>query len=92
MFLTFKQEASGWPCDSETEDDKLKYIANFEKREEVKLDYKNIVKNPGLRAVLKLCMNCFWGKFGQRPNLPQTTRVRIYQELLKLLTDPEIYV
>lgn len=28
--------------------------------------------NPGARFMAKLCLNSLWGKFGQRPNLPQT--------------------
>ena len=28
--------------------------------------------NPGLRALSKLCLNSLWGKWGQRPNLPQS--------------------
>ena len=36
------------------------------------LEREEVVKNSGLRAVAKLCMNSLSGKFGQRSNLQQT--------------------
>lgn len=42
-----------------------------------------------LRSVTKLCLNSFWGKFGQRTNLPKTEVVKSYQRLSILLTSPE---
>ena len=56
------------------------YIQQYAHKEGVSLDRKNIVKNPGLRALSKLCLNSFWelclnsflGKFGQRLNMRQT--------------------
>ncbi|XP_025163157.1 uncharacterized protein LOC112590523 [Harpegnathos saltator] len=35
------------------------------------------------------CLNSFWGKFGQRSNLPNTEIVRTREHLLSLLTSPE---
>ena len=34
-------------------------------KEGVSSDRENIVKNPGLRALAKLCLNSFWGKLSQ---------------------------
>ena len=62
-FLKFKQKASGTPD---------KYIGQYMEKEGVSLDRGNIEKNPGLRALAKLCLNSFWGKFGQRLNMRQT--------------------
>ena len=45
------------------------------------LDYANIKKNPGMRALAKLMLNSFWGKFGQRNNITQ----------VDLVDDPSIY-
>lgn len=53
------------------------------------MDKNNIEQNSGLRAVAKLCLNSFWGKFGQRSNLKQTEVVKSRESLLKLLTCPE---
>jgi len=53
------------------------------------LEREKVVKNSGLRAVAKLCLNSLWGKFGQRSNLQQTEVVRSRETLLKLLTCPD---
>lgn len=70
-----KQEASGWPKWCNTEEDRNKYIEEYHQREGIRLEYQNIVLNPGLRALAKLMLNSFWGKFGQRENLPKTSYV-----------------
>jgi len=49
------------------------------------LDRNNTVQNPGLRSVAKLGLNSFWGKFGQRTNLPNTEIVKRYERLATLL-------
>ena len=71
-FLKFEQEASG-PSDwIKQYDDMSKYIGQYMEKEGVPLDRGNIEENPGLRALANLCLNSFWGKFGQRPNMRQT--------------------
>ncbi|XP_045201509.2 uncharacterized protein LOC123555044 [Mercenaria mercenaria] len=70
-FLKIKQEASGWPKWCQTEQQKRKYINMYYQKEGILLDYENIKKNPGFRALAKLMLNSFWGKFGQRSNMPQ---------------------
>lgn len=42
-----------------------------------------------MRSVAKLCLNSFWGKFGQRENLPSTEIISERESLLRLLTDDE---
>jgi len=71
-FLKIKQEASGFPNWVETEADKILYVEQYEKRQGIKLDMDRICKNPGLRAIAKLCLNSLWGKFGQRTNMSRT--------------------
>lgn len=71
-FLKTKQEASGWPEWVKTEDQKDQYICEYENHEGIRLDPKKIEKNPGLRSLSKLCLNSFWGKFGQRSTLSNT--------------------
>lgn len=80
-FLKMKQEESGWPSWCKTEDDRQKYIDNYFEKEGIKLEYNRIQKNPGLRALAKLMLNSFWGKFGQRSNLPQ----------VEYISDPSVY-
>jgi hypothetical protein len=58
-----------------------RYIDDYFEKEGFRLDYEKIVKNPGLRALAKLMLNSFWGKFGQRSNLPQ----------IEYVSDPSVY-
>ncbi|EFN85139.1 hypothetical protein EAI_03501, partial [Harpegnathos saltator] len=90
-FLQLKQEASGWPIECEENDENAKecYLRVYKQIEGVVLDRRNIARNPGLRSVAKLCLNSFWGKFGQRYNLPNIELVRTREHLLSLLTSPE---
>ncbi|KAL6416990.1 hypothetical protein ACFW04_013047 [Cataglyphis niger] len=90
-FLQLKQEASGWPseCGENDDDAKEQYLREYERIEGIVLDKRNIVRNPGLRSVAKLCLNSFWGKFGQRSNLTNTEVVRTQQRFMTLLTSAE---
>ena len=47
--LKDKQEASGWPENIDTEEDKQRYIKDYEEHEGIKLDFAKIEKNPGRR-------------------------------------------
>ena len=71
-FLKIKQQASGWPKWVTSKDQKQQYIDNYYDHEGVLLDHSKIEKNPGLRALAKLMLNSFWGKFGQRSNMVQS--------------------
>ena len=61
-------------------------------REDVKLEFTQIVENPGLRSLAKLILNSFWGKFGQRENQPKTKIVNQPSELFSMLTNAAMYV
>ncbi|MGB5440078.1 MAG: DNA polymerase, partial [Gammaproteobacteria bacterium] len=89
VFLKLKQEKTGWPSWVKTEADQETYICNYEERMGIKLDPAEIEKNAGLRAVAKLFLNSFWGKFGQRENLLQQKYVTP-QEFFKLFHDPTV--
>ena len=93
-FLKIKQEASGWPSWCVTEVDKQGYIVDYHNREGIHLDYDNIQKNPGLRSLAKLCLNSFWGKFGQRLDMVQTKFIDGSQAhvFFSMLSDPKIKV
>ena len=80
-FLKLKQEASGWPDWILTEEDKQNYIELYNHKEGITLEYHKIKKNPGLRALAKLMLNSFWGKFGQRALLPK----------VDFVDDPSVY-
>ncbi|XP_063994390.1 uncharacterized protein LOC135171709 [Diachasmimorpha longicaudata] len=91
-FLKIKQEASDWPAECVDDESKNRYIAEYETREGIKLDKDKIQKNAGLRAVAKLCLNCLWGKFGERENLTKKAIIRTHEEFANIMFNPEIEV
>jgi hypothetical protein len=56
-------QASGFPPECDTDEKKGQYIADYAAKEGIQLDPRQSVKNPGLRALAKLMLNSFWGKF-----------------------------
>ncbi|GAV06102.1 hypothetical protein RvY_16134 [Ramazzottius varieornatus] len=72
LFYKIKTEASGYPDDCET----LQRL--FVEHEGIQFDRDNIKLNPGLRALAKLCLNSFWGRFSMPENRGNT----------EFLTDP----
>ena len=62
-FLKIKQESSGYPKDCVTEEQKQRYVDDYLAVEEIQLDREKIEHNPGLRALSKLMLNSFWGKY-----------------------------
>ena len=71
-FYVDKQEASGWPPDCKTEEQKIEFCNEFQRRMGVRLDPGKVQSNPGRRTIPKLGMNSGYGKMGQSANLPQT--------------------
>ncbi len=86
MFLKYKEEASGFPPNAETEQEKDAYIAEFERVEGIKLDKENIIRNEGGRSVSKLSLNSFWGKLAQQLNKTQTRWIDNYKDWLDLIS------
>ena len=66
-FLKMKQEASGFPNNYTTEEEKQSYIHDYELHEGIRLDYDKIHYNHGLRYISKIFLNSLFGKWGQRP-------------------------
>ena len=62
------------------------------KTEGIKLDFDSIEKNPGLRAMGKLCANSLWGKMAQRDNMCKTEIVSEPKRLFQLLTSAALEV
>ena len=91
-WLKVKQEASGWPSNVQTEEEKDQYLQRYLKREGIALDRDKIDKNPGKRSIAKLMLNSFWGKLSQRPNLPQTKICKEYHEYWSLVEDEAIEI
>ena len=67
-WLKLKTEASGWPPGCTTIEQRQAYLAAFQAKEGIQLEYEKIKYNPGLRSLAKLMLNSMWGKFGQRSN------------------------
>lgn len=87
-FLKIKQESSGWPewC-GEDPGKRQDYLNSYAENEGILLDPENIEYNPGRRALSKLILNGFWGKYGQRSDLKKTKYVRSRAEFLSHLLD-----
>ena len=91
-FLKAKQESSGWPSGCETDEEQETYIAEYEKHEGILLDKEKIVVNRGRKAVAKVMLNSFWGKFGEGENKPQTRTIQRVEDWDKLLIDDTVIV
>ena len=86
-FLKLKQETSGWPKWCDTDAKKDQYISEYKRREGIMLDSTCVERNEGLRAVAKLMLNSFWGKFGQRENMSKTRYIVDPEEFFGLFLD-----
>ena len=62
-FLKIKQEASGYPKDCVTDEQKQRYIDEYYEHEGIRLDPEKIKYNPGLRSLAKLMLNSLWGMY-----------------------------
>ena len=91
-FLKAKQESSGWPSGCETDEEQETYIAEYEKHEGILLDKEKIVVNSGRKAVAKVMLNSFWGKFGEGEDKPQTRTIQRVEDWDKLLIDDTVIV
>lgn len=91
-FLKIKQEASGWPKDCITQEQRGAYIDSFLSHEGIQLEFSKIIKNEGLRSLAKLMLNSFWGKYAQRSDLIRTCIIDQPYELFNLLTSPSVEV
>ena len=55
-----KLEASSYPNNVVTTEEKLKYIGEIREHEGVELDMDKIAKNPGRHQMCKILLNSFW--------------------------------
>ena len=67
MFLKIKQEASDYPPDCVTDEQKQRYIEEYYQNEGIRLDPNKIERNPGLRQLAKLALNSLWGMYNINP-------------------------
>jgi hypothetical protein len=52
----------------------------------------NIEKNPVLRTIAKLFLNCLWGKFAKRLQLPKSQYLTVEEELQDKLQDATLEI
>ena len=88
-----KIEASGWPSNCFSEDDKENYVRKYAEREGINLDKSKIENNPGKRNTFKLAVNSFWGKFGQNSfKMNKTEIITCPEKFFALLSDNTLQV
>jgi hypothetical protein len=68
MALKLKQEASGYPSNCITDEDKDNYIKDFFEHEGVTLNKENIAYNSIQRLISKLIANSMWGRLALNRN------------------------
>ena len=79
-YLKIKQEASGYPWDCVTEEQKQRYVDAYLEVIGIQLDREKFEHNPGLRALAKLILNSFWGEY--------YAHMFLSLDLIKLMTKP----
>ena len=87
LWLKLKQQAEGYPSYCKTEEDKPRYIDEYEQKEGIRMDPECIVRNEGMRSLAKLMLNSHWGKFGQNPNKTKITYVAKPKEYINTMQD-----
>jgi hypothetical protein len=86
-FLQIKMQASGYPLDVITDEQKDEYIQETYERYGFLMDKTLIKVNKGLRSVAKINLNGFWGKFSQRSGLKNTSFIYEAADLIKKIGD-----
>jgi hypothetical protein len=87
-FLRVKQQASGYPNWVQTQADKDEYIRSYKEKEGIDLDPSKIEYNESLRSLAKLCLNNFWGKFGEKEGKRSTVIIKDRQTLMDYVSNP----
>jgi len=88
-FMKYKEEASGWPDNVVTDEEKKTHVENFYKMEGILLNADNIKHNPGIRSVMKLILNSLWGKFGMQTNKTQVKFISKLKEWYEMVESSE---
>ena len=92
MFLKGKQEASGYPSNIITDEDKIKYQQDYFNKEGILLELNNIEKNPGKRFVYKLALNSMWGRLGMKTDRNQYKIINHKSDWLNMITDNQYII
>lgn len=76
----------------EDEQKRQAYIEEVYCKDGIQLEYHKVTKNPGLRALAKLMLNSFWGKFGQSTNKSRVEAITAPSKFFKLLLDESLQI
>ena len=91
--IKVKVEASDYPRNYMTLEEKHEYIRMYKEHENINLDLASIENNSGKRSVSKLQVNSFWGKYAQNCHLmKKTVFIEDSDQFFKLLSDTSITV
>lgn len=80
--LQIKIEASGWPNNCQTDEQKKAYIVEIYRKNGVLLRWEHIKFNPGRRHTAKILLNSLYGKLCQKPRLIQTVIIQNHEDLI----------
>lgn len=87
-FMKIKTEASGFPLNCNTLEEKQNYIQEYFETENIMLDINNIKVNPGLRYIGKTLINSLWGRFAMCIQRNQCMILNEPQKLYQMLCNP----
>jgi hypothetical protein len=82
--VEIKLETSEWRNDFESEEYRKAV------KENLGIELGIIENNPGKRAVVKVCLNSLWDKFGQRQNMGATEYVTDIKRFYEILLDDRL--
>ena len=92
IFRKGKQEASGYPEEVVTDEDKDNFIEEYYKNEGIKRDKLKIKLNEGMRSICKLLLNSHWGRFAMATNKSHYKIISDPVEWLNLIGDDQYEV
>ncbi|EFP04698.1 hypothetical protein CRE_19551 [Caenorhabditis remanei] len=88
--LVIKHQASGWPRENMTDEEKEEHVRIIEENDGVRIDPNLVEFNPALRHLAKLFLNSAWGKFAQNPEKTETRLMSFedHIEICKFFEEP----
>ena len=92
LFVKGKQEASGWPREGMTDEEKDDYLKKYFEVEGIMLEKDRISKNPGARKVSKQVCNSLWGKFGEVVDRKKHVLVNNAENFYRYITDQTLEI
>lgn len=85
-------QATGYPNDVITDEEKRDFVEKYEKNMGLKLDVSKIAFNSGLRYISKLALNSLWGKFGMRNGLSHNKIISSPSEYFNVVYDRKLTI